>query len=312
MPSEERSPEGGSPAATDADALFEQQRGRLLGLAYRMLGTRSDAEDVVQDAWLRWSAADTSGVTNVEAYVVRTVTRLCIDRLRSARARREVYVGPWLPEPVLDADRLSAQSAAELADDLSFALLVALERLTAPERAAFLLHDVFDTPYGEIGATLERSEAACRKLVSRARRALRANREAEPDVSKSEHRRLLEGFVEAAATGDVDAFRALLADDVVAYTDGGGRVAAALNPIFGADKVTRFILSLARKRLERGAQVRTEMVTLNGLPGLELFVDESLDQTLSLEVHGGRVQRLFIVRNPDKLGAVARGEQRSG
>ena len=175
-------------------------RGRLLGLAYRMLGSRSDAEDIVQDAYLRFAGA--SDIRNPEAFLVTIVTRLCLDRLKSAKAQREVYVGPWLPEPVCDAERLSADAATELADDLSFALLLALDRLSPMERATFLLHDVFDTPFSEIAAMLDRSEASCRQLASRARRAVRDDRPT-PAATPDNHARLLMAFGEAVTSGNV-------------------------------------------------------------------------------------------------------------
>ncbi len=178
----------------DGDPLAPH-RGRLLGLAYRMLGSRSDAEDIVQDAYLRFAGAE--DVHNPEAFLVTVVTRLCLDRLKSAKTQREVYVGPWLPEPVCDAEGLSADAATELADDLSFALLLALDRLSPMERAAFLLHDVFDTPFSEIAAMLDRSEAACRQLATRARRAVRDERPA-PAATPDNHARLLMAFSEAA------------------------------------------------------------------------------------------------------------------
>src|ERR1700749_4881402 len=174
-------------------------RGRLLGLAYRMLGSRSDAEDVVQDAYLRFSGAE--GVRNTEAFLVTVVTRLCLDRLKSAKAQREIYVGPWLPEPVFDADGLSADAATELADDLSFALMLALERLSPLERAAFLLHDVSARPFSEVADTLDRTEAACRQLAARARRAVRDERPG-PAASPDSHAKLMAAFCQAAASGD--------------------------------------------------------------------------------------------------------------
>ena len=226
------------------DDPLAPHRGRLLGLAYRMLGSRSDAEDVVQDAYLRFAGAQ--DVHNAEAFLVTVVTRLCLDRLKSARAQREVYVGPWLPEPVFDAEGLSADAATELADDLSFALLLALDRLSPMERAAFLLHDVFDTPFSEIAAMLDRTEAACRQLATRARRAVRDERPA-PAATPDNHARLLQAFGEAVASGDVARLAELLREDAVAITDGGGRKTAARNPIQGADKIARFFIGLAAK-----------------------------------------------------------------
>jgi RNA polymerase sigma-70 factor (ECF subfamily) len=282
---------------------FERARGRLLGLAYRMLGSRSEAEDVVQDCWLRWSGVNADNVENAEAYLVRVTTRLSLDRLKSARAQREVYVGPWLPEPVPDADRMSPETAAELADDLSFALLLALERLSPAERAAFLMHDVFDRSYGEVASSLGREQAACRKLVSRARKALKQERLPKPAPAE-EHRRLLEAFVRATASGDVASFETFLSADAVAYSDGGGKVAAALNPIFGREKIARFVLGLSRKQAQEGTSIRLRSIDLNGRPGLLVYLNDALAQTMSLEIRDGRVERLFFVRNPDKLKAL--------
>src|SRR5215207_6692790 len=239
------------------DDPLAPHRGRLLGLAYRMLGSRSDAEDVVQDAYLRFAGAQ--DVRNAEAFLVTVVTRLCLDRLKSAKAQREVYVGPWLPEPVFDAEGLSADAATELADDLSFALLLALDRLSPLERAAFLLHDVFDTPFPEIAVMLNRTEAACRQLASRARRAVRHGRPV-PAAVPENHAYLLQAFSEAVASGDVRQLAELLREDAVAITDGGGRKFAARNPIKGADKVARFFIGLAAKTA--GHDVRIEPATI--------------------------------------------------
>jgi RNA polymerase sigma-70 factor (ECF subfamily) len=283
-------------------------RGRLLGLAYRMLGSRADAEDVLQDAWVRYAGVAT--VSDPEGFLVTTVTRLCLDRLKSARARREVYVGPWLPEPVLDADALSPHAATELADDLSFALLLALERLSPLERAAFLLHDVFDAPFAEVARTLGRSEAACRQLAVRARRAVR---EARPDPPapapdlEDAHRRLLGAFAAALLSGDAGALGALLREDAVALSDGGGRKAAALNPIRGPDRIARLFIGLTRKNAAAGVTVTAVPASINGATGLLVYLDGTLDQTLSVEVDGDRIVAIYVVRNPDKLRGVAKG-----
>ena len=271
-------------------------RGRLLGLAYRMLGSRSDAEDVVQDAYLRFAGA--RDVHNAEAFLVTIVTRLCLDRLKSARAQREVYVGPWLPEPVFDAEGLSADAATELADDLSFALLLALDRLSPLERAAFLLHDVFDTPFPEIATMLDRTEAACRQLASRARRAVRDERPA-PAKAPDNHARLLQAFSDAVASGNVARLAELLRADAVALTDGGGRKTAARNPIIGAEKIARFFIGIAAKNA--GHDIRIEPAMINGAFGALLYLDDELDHTLSMAISGEKIAAIYIVRNPDKL-----------
>jgi RNA polymerase sigma-70 factor (ECF subfamily) len=273
-------------------------RGRLLGLAYRMLGSRSDAEDVVQDAYLRLATAQ--DVRNVEALLVTIVTRLCLDRLKSAKAQREVYVGPWLPEPVFDAGGLSPDTATELADDLSFALMLTLDRLSPLERAAFLLHDVFDRPFSDVAQILERSEAACRQLATRARRAVRESRPT-PPAPPDRHATLLRAFCEAASSGDISALAALLRDDAIAISDGGGRKTAALNPIRGADKIIRFLLGIAGKNA--GHEIRAVPKTINGSAGAVVFMDGEIDHTLSVAIDGsqGKIAAIYVVRNPDKL-----------
>src|SRR5438046_5039727 len=265
-------------------------RGRLLGLAYRMLGSRSDAEDILQEAYLRF--AGTQDVHNPEAFLVTVVTRLCLDRLKSAKAQREVYVGPWLPEPVCDAEGLSPDAATELADDLSFALLLALDRLSPMERAAFLLHDVFDTPFSEIAAMLDRSEAACRQLATRARRAVRDQRPA-PAATPDNHADLLMAFSEAATSGNVARLAELLREDAVAITDGGGRKTAALNPIIGADKIARFFIGLAGKNT--GQDIRIEPAVINGAVGALLYLDGELDLTFSMAIDGERIAAVYLV-----------------
>jgi RNA polymerase sigma-70 factor (ECF subfamily) len=279
----------------DIDPLAPH-RGRLLGLAYRMLGSRSDAEDVVQDAYIRFAGAQ--DVHNPEAFLVTVVTRLCLDRLKSAKAQREIYVGPWLPEPVFDAEGLSADSPTELADDLSFALLLALDRLSPFERAAFLLHDVFDTPFPEIAAMLDRTEASCRQLASRARRAVRDNRPA-PAQAPDNHARLLQAFGEAVASGNVARLAALLREDAVTLTDGGGRKTAARNPIRGAEKIARFFIGIAAKNA--GHDMRIESAMINGAAGALLYLDGELDNTMSMVLDGDKIAAIYIVRNPDKL-----------
>jgi RNA polymerase sigma-70 factor (ECF subfamily) len=271
-------------------------RGRLLGLAYRMLGSRSDAEDVVQDAYLRFAGAQ--DVHNPEAFLVTVVTRLCLDRLKRARAQREIYVGPWLPEPIFDTEGLAADAATELADDLSFALLLALDRLSPLERAAFLLHDVFDMPFSEIAGMIDRTEPACRQLAARARRAVRDGRPASK-ATPDHHARLLTAFIEAVASGDLSRLAGLPREDAIAMTDGGGRKQAALNPIMGADKIARFFIGVAGKN--SGRDMRIEPTMINGNVGALLYMDGEIDHSLSMAIDGDRIAAIYIARNPDKL-----------
>src|SRR3984957_978269 len=271
-------------------------RGRLLGLAYRMLGSRSDAEDVVQDAYLRFAGAQ--DVHSPEAFLVTVVTRLCLDRLKSARAQREIYVGPWLPEPVCDAEGLSPEAATELADDLSFALLLALDRLSPLGRRAFLFHDVFDLQFSEVARMIDRTEAACRQLATRARRAVRNARPA-PSAASDGHASLLRAFTDAVASGDVSRLAGLLREDAVAVTDGGGRKSAALNPLYGADKIARFFIGVAGKNAHR--DIRIEPAMINGSIGALLYLDGELGHTLSVSSDGEKIAAIYLVRNPDKL-----------
>ncbi|HLJ71040.1 MAG TPA: RNA polymerase sigma factor SigJ [Roseiarcus sp.] len=290
-------------------AIFERCRPRLLNIAYRMLGEMSAAEDVVQEAWLRWSAIEASDIRDPLAWLSTATVRLALDALRAARARRESYVGPWLPEPILPDDaRIFAADApaehAELASDLSLALMHVLERLSPEERAALILHDAFDFDYDEIAATLGKSEPACRKLVSRARERVKTER---PRFSaKSEaHRDLLARFAKASAAADARELAALFAPDAIAYTDGGGRVRAALNPIYGADNVVRLIIGLASKSnfLDTLQWKSTE---INGRPAMVSIAHGDPLTAITLETDGEKITAIYVQRNPDKLGRVSR------
>jgi RNA polymerase sigma-70 factor (ECF subfamily) len=295
-----------SPSATsNAAASFEPYRRRLLGLAYRMLGSVADAEDAVQEAYLRWHRADRDNVSDPRAFLMTTTTRICLDMLTSARARREEYVGPWLPEPVVDSASLAPDKRTELAEDLSVALLLTLDRLTPLERAAFLLHDVFDFSFGELAGALERSEAACRQLAARARAHVRAvrPRSAAASAHSSEidakHAQLLSAFAAAARSGDLNALMELLASDVRVTTDGGGKVAAALNVIEGADRAARFVVGAARKGWRDDFTLR--VAAINGLAGLIVCSPEGPVQTAAFEIEGDVIRALYVVSNPDKL-----------
>jgi RNA polymerase sigma-70 factor, ECF subfamily len=290
-------------------ATFEKHRTHLLNLAYRMLGEMAAAEDVLQEAWVRWHSVDASDIRNPRAWLSAVAVRLALDTLRKLRARRETYVGPWLPEPILpdDVRAFAADNPAqkaELASDLSLALLHVLERLTPEERAAFILREAFDCEYPEIATMIGRSEAACRQLMSRARERVKADR---PRFSPSReaHQDLLLRFAQASASPDPQAVTALLAPDVIAYSDGGGRVPAALKPIYGADKVGRFVTALAGK-LYAAAAVDLSYSDVNGEPGLIVKADGALFAVLTIETDGARIRALYIVRNPDKLARFER------
>jgi RNA polymerase sigma-70 factor, ECF subfamily len=302
-------------------ASFEPYRRRLLGLAYRMLGSMADAEDAVQETYLRWHATDRDRVSDARGFLMTTATRICLDLLTSARARREEYVGPWLPEPVVDTAALAPDSRTEMAEDLSIALLLTLDRLSPLERAAFLLHDVFDFSFAEVATTLERSEAACRKLATRARehvRALRPRGATTPLVPPREidakHAQLMSAFATATQSGDLDALMQLLASDVRVVTDGGGKVRAALNVVEGADHAARFLIDVTRKR--PGAwwrdDFRPRFALINGLPGIIVDAPEGAVQTAAFEIEGGVIRALYVVRNPDKLRHLAPARHGSG
>jgi RNA polymerase sigma-70 factor, ECF subfamily len=290
----------------DPAVTFEPHRRRLLGLAYRMLGSIAEAEDVVQDAYLRWHAADRAKVTDPRAFLTTATTRICVDVLRSARARRESYVGPWLPEPVVDTTALAPDAQTELAEDLSIALLLALDRLSPLERAAFLLHDVFDCSFSEVASALDRSEAACRQLASRARIHVHEARPPEKSVPRdradhatAKHEELVLAFLDAARSGDLDALTNMLADDARLATDGGGKVLAALNVIEGADRIARFSIGALKKGLPDESMLRFSLV--NGLPGLIVYLPDGHLQTVAFDIEENRIRRIYSVSNPDKL-----------
>jgi len=295
---------------TDPSASFEPHRRRLLGLAYRMLGSMAEAEDAVQEAYLRWHDADRARIDEPKAFLMTTTTRICLDVLKSARVRREEYVGPWLPDPVTDTATLAPDAQTELAEDLSVALLLALERLSPLERAAFLLHDVFDYSFAQIADALGRTEAACRQLAARARTHVRELRPAgaiPPRTASSavdpKHAALVSAFISASRSGDVDALIRMLAGDAKVVTDGGGKVAAALNVIEGADRVAAFLAGVVRKGWTDDLSIRFE--TLNGLPGLLLSGPGGLVQTTAFEIEDGAIKAIYVVRNPDKLRHLA-------
>jgi len=273
-------------------------RPRLVRLAYRLLGSVSEAEDVVQEALLRFHRVEAE-VDSPHAFLSRTVTRLCLDVLKSARHKRETYVGPWLPEPIFDGEQ-------DVSDDLTLALMLALEKLSPLERAAFLLHDVFDVELGEVAATLDREPAACRKLATRAREHLRAARP-RFNVSPERGAEIAHAFYVASRAGDVSALTRLLAEDVVVYSDGGGKRPAATKPVVGVSRVVRFYVGIAQKEgFCPSAGYRPARI--DGLPGFVTLSGDGLPQTTAVQVDGDRIVAIYMVRNPEKLARVRASE----
>jgi RNA polymerase sigma-70 factor (ECF subfamily) len=286
----------GPASREDAAAAFDPLRPGLVRVAYRMLGSVADAEDVVQDAFLRWLDVDRDAVREPAAFLRRVVTRLCLDRLKSVRRERETYVGSWLPEPVVETGE------AEL-DDVTLPLLMALERLSPLERAAFLLHDVFDLDFEEVAATIGREPAACRQLASRARAHVRADRPRYP-VRQERGFEIAEAFFAASRDGDMARLRTLLAADITIYADGGGKVSAHTAPVAGLDDVMRLFAAFASMFAEsRSRLVRYGFI--NGLPGFVTIERGDILQTTALQVADGRVVAVYVVRNPDKLRHMA-------
>jgi RNA polymerase sigma-70 factor (ECF subfamily) len=283
--------------------LFEAHRARLFGVAYRMLGTATDAEDVVQDAWLRYSRARSSDLREPAAYLTTIVTRLCLDRLKSARAVREKYVGPWLPEPLAtDAEPGPEQSLA-LAESLTLAFMVLLETLTPEERAVFLLREVFDHDYDEIAAMLETTAANCRQLFHRAKARIAERRPRFPEAAHDKGP-LVARFVSALRSGDADELAGVLAEDVGFWSDGGGKVSAARRPVFGRDHVVNMLAGFRRTAQAAGVDLATvtlDIADVNGEPAMLQRIAGRLDSVYAFTVADGMIAAIHVVRNPDKL-----------
>ncbi|WP_417769180.1 sigma-70 family RNA polymerase sigma factor [Stappia sp.] len=274
----------------DAAASFEPLRPRLVRVAYRMLGSVADAEDVVQDAFIRWMKTERGEIREPEAFLRRAVTRLCLDQLKSARRQRETYIGPWLPDPVLDEEE---------EDDVTLPLMLALERLSPLERAAFLLHDVFGLDFDEVAATIRREPAACRQLAARARGHVRQERP-RFKLEKERGLELAEAFFAASRSGDMSALGAMLAADVSIHSDGGGKRPAALRPIVGLEGVLKLHAYLATLFIENGSRlVRAGFI--NGLPGFVTLEADGEFQTTALDIEDGKVAAIYVMRNPGKL-----------
>ena len=280
----------GAPATAAAES-FDAVRPRLTRIAYRMLGSVADAEDVVQDAFLRWLAANREAVREPAAFLTRVVTRLCLDQLKSARHRRETYIGPWLPEPVLETE--------DEVEDVTLPLLLALERLTPLERAAFLLHDVFGLGFEEIGETIGREPATCRQLASRARSHVRSSRP-RFDMPKEKGLEIAHAFFAASRGGDMTQLQALLAADVAVYSDGGGKKPASLKIITGIEEVMRLQAGLSRFFAESMSKL-VRYGFINGLPGFVTVERDDTLQTTALDIRDGEIVGIYVTRNPDKL-----------
>lgn len=281
--------------------IFSTHRGLLFGIAYRMLGRVSEAEDAVQEVWLRWQKQAAADIASPKAWLVSATTRLCIDQLRSARRQREEYYGVWLPEPLLPATEIDPGDSAALADSLTMAFMMMLESLGAVERAVFLLREVFGYEYAEAAAIVGKSEANCRQIVRRAKAQLDATpRPSTPPTPQAQQ--LVEAFLAATASGDMHNVLALLTEQSAVYSDGGGRVKAAGLPILGFDHVSRFLLGIWPRF---GAGMRRRLITINGSPGIVMFDDTQVHYAFSFEVDGDRVRNIYIICNPDKLRHLA-------
>jgi RNA polymerase sigma-70 factor (ECF subfamily) len=286
----------------DAD-LFQAQRPRLFGIAYRMLGSASDAEDVVQDAWLRFSSAQAGGVRSPSAYLTTIVTRLCLDRLKSARASREEYVGPWLPEPVVTDDPPGPERSVALAESVTLAFMVLLETLTPEERAVFLLREVFEHEYDDIAAMLDTTPANCRQLFHRAKARIADRRPRFPEAA-SDKRPLIGRFVAALRSGDARELSSVLAEDVGFWSDGGGKALAARRPVFGREAVATMLAGFRRAAPSAGvdlSQVSLDLADVNGEPAMLLRIAGRLDSVYAFTVERDAIAAIHVVRNPDKL-----------
>lgn len=282
-----------------ATTTFHRLRPRLIGIAYRMLSSMAEAEDVVQDAWLRWHGTDPATLDSAEAWLVTVTTRIAIDRLRAAKLQRAHYTGNWLPEPVLTEGPATPEQLQELADDVSVAFLVLLDHLAPEARAAFVLREVLDADYAQVAQALGKNAAACRQIVSRAKAQLRAAQpHAHPHVPRETHHQLLRGFAEALSRGDFQAMHAMLATDAALISDGGGIVSSFGKPLVGARRIAQLFFAAHRKH---GEMLRIQLVVLNGEWALLRFIDGRLESAQCYETDGERITRIHVQRNPHKL-----------
>ncbi len=298
QPSDARSSQGEAPGGQGHDDLFQQHRALLFSIAYRMLGSVADAEDMLQESFIRWQQTPQTDVRNPRAFLVTIISRLCLNHLQSARVQREEYVGPWLPEPLLTVPAGDPSEPARVGESLSMAFLLLLERLSPVERAVFLLREVFEYEYSEIAQVVHQSEANCRQILRRARQHVTQDR---PRFSPSmeEREEMLQQFLDAASRGDLQGLLALLSSDVVLYADGGGKATAVPNPIHGPLNVARFVMRAPRKLVPQN-RVRS-LVQINGLPCVVNYFEGRPHSVVTLDIVEGRVRGIYIVSNPEKL-----------
>jgi RNA polymerase sigma-70 factor (ECF subfamily) len=299
-------PAGSTGAEGTPLETFERHRSLLFGIAYRMMGEVAEAEDMVQETFLRWQRAQDreKDVKSAKAYLTTIITRLCIDQLGSARHQREQYVGMWLPEPLAARDENDPGNAAQLAESVTNAFLLILETLSPVERAVFLLREVFSYEYGEVSRAVGKSETNCRKMVSRARERL-ADRRPRASLNPARARKLVEGFQLALEEGNADGLLKLLTEDAAIYADGGGKVPSIVKPILGADTVAKFFFRVYRNA-PPGAQIQIRFVPLNAEPGMLVFISGKLEQAMTFEMSDDRIRAIYVVRNPDKLRHLSR------
>jgi RNA polymerase sigma-70 factor (ECF subfamily) len=283
--------------------IFAGHRDRLFGIAYRMLGSRADAEDVLQDAWLRWHEQDSSALRSTEAWLTTMVTRLAIDRLRAAKTQRATYFGPWLPEPLAETEVVTPESHAEFASDLSVAFMHLLERLGEEERAAFVLHDVFDCDYDDIAETLGKTPAACRQLVHRARERVATERR-RFRVDEEARITMLKRFIAAAQSGDFNAIKSMFAPNAQMTSDGGGKAVAVIRPLHGAERIARLWWAISRRR--EAPDIERRLVRVNGEVGLAFYYKGRLHSVATVDTDGHQIYGYYSIANPDKLRVFAK------
>jgi RNA polymerase sigma-70 factor (ECF subfamily) len=291
-----------SAQATANVEIFARHRDRLFGIAYRMLGSRADAEDVLQDAWLRWHEQDASELRSTEAWLTTMVTRLAIDRLRAAKAQRAAYLGPWLPEPLAEMEVVTPESHAEFASDVSVAFMHLLERLGEEERAAFVLHDVFDCDYDDIAETLGKTPVACRQLVHRARERVTSERR-RFRVDEAARIDMLKRFMAAAESGDFEAIKSMFTPDALMTSDGGGKAVAVIRPLLGAARIARLWWAISRRPEAPGIERR--LVRVNGEVGVAFYFRGRLHSVATVDTDGERIHNYYSISNPDKLRVYA-------